>query len=401
MRILYIITQGEQGGAQKHVLDLAKGMKEKGHDVYIATGVQRQEKDKWLFESLQEKGISKEKLFELKNHAREINVVKDIQSVFEILKLLKKVRPDILHLHSSKAGFTGALAGLLYNLTPPVGACLQPTFKKGRNSAKIIYTVHGFVFLEPMNTLKKYFYILLEFLSSFIRDFTILISEKDISVGKKFFILRQVGFYKLIYNGIDEGLKNQILSREEAKKYILEKIPAPKQVQIVGTISNLYKTKGLEFLIDAAKKIVEQKQNVTFVVFGSGDEKYKTELVKRLKKNNLENNFFFLGKTEKAFKYLRGLDVFTLTSVKEGMPYCLLEAGLAGVPIVASAVGGIPEMAKNFEMDLVEVGDVSKIAEKILTNLGRENKDVREFPKIYSLENMLDEIEKVYKNLIK
>jgi len=377
MRILYIVTQGEWGGAQKNVLDLSEGMRARGHCVSIAVGDIENEGDKWLQAD-----------FEIKNLQREVKIIKDIKAVGEIISLLRKIKPDVVHLHSSKAGVVGGIACFINNLF----------FGKTRS----IYTVHGFVFLEPMNFLKKYFFILLELISSFARNFTILISPVDLNAGKKFFILRNKKSFKIVYNGLDENIKNKMLSKEESRKYLLEHTPpvpfGKSSAKIVGTISNLYKTKGLEYFIEAAAKIKKETHNIIFVVMGFGDEKYREELEEKIRKNNLANNFFFLGKTEQAYKYLRGLDVFTLTSVKEGLPYTLIEASMAGVPIVASAVGGIPEMAKHINIDLVEAKSVEQIKNKILENINKPQVETN-LPEIYSVKNMLDETEKVYKNI--
>ncbi len=382
MKILYFVTQGEQGGAQKYVFDLATKMKERGNEVFVVTGLQSQEKDKWLFENLEKNNFPKENLFEIKNHVREIKIIKQIKGLIDFTKLVLKIKPDVIHANSSMAGFVGSLAGFV-------------------TQTKVVFTVHGFYFLEPMNFLKKIFFICLELFSSFLRNFTILVSQKDVEVGKSFFILRSNKKYKLIYNGILEENKKLILDKAEAKKFIEQKIGRnlDTNMKVVGTISNLYKTKGLEFFIDAAKKVLENREDVTFVLFGFGSEKYLNELQEKVKENNLENNFFFLGKVPDAFKYLKSLNVFTLTSLKEGLPYCLLEAKLASVPIVASNVGSVSEMAKNFEISLVEAKNVDEISKKILDNLEKPKEFFSDFPKIYSLESMLNETEKVYNHI--
>lgn len=403
MRVLYIITQGEQGGGQKNVFDLATGMHELGHEVYVTVGEIENEGDKWLHSELEKVGIQQENLLVIKNLQREVKPLRDFKSLLEIYKLFKKLKPDVVHLHSSKAGVVGALASFLYNITPP-----GLPFKKVRKISTV-YTVHGFVFLEPVNLLKKTFYIFLEFVSSLCRNFTILITELDIKVGKKFFILRNQEKYKLIYNGITEKNKGEMLERAETRKYLFEKIGlVDGRQKIVGTISNLYKTKGLEYLIDAAGKVCSvgaaegrPQQNPLFVVLGFGDENYKKELLERVKKNNLENNFFLLGKTPGAFKYLKGFDLFTLTSVKEGLPYTLLEAKMAGLPILASRVGGIPEINKYIDMTLVETKNVKQISEKITELLDKGTIVDGTLPQVYSLENMIRETENVYKTLIK
>lgn len=408
MRILYFVTQAEQGGAQKYVADLALGLKN-SHKIFVATGIQKEEKDKWLFETLEKGGIKKENLFEIKNHVREIKILTQLKGLFDFIKLVKKINPDVIHANSSMAGFVAAITGFV-------------------TRKKVVFTVHGFFFLEPMSSVKKILFIFLEFVSSLLRNFTILITEKDISAGKKFFILRSPKNYGLIYNGVSEKIKTEMLDKNSAREYLLSKVvqnypgqmatPSKEgeveQFKIVGTISNLYKTKGLEYLIDAAAKIIKEnseKKLPIFIVLGFGEESYKKELENRIKKNNLENNFFLLGKTPSGSKYLKAFDLFTLTSVKEGLPYTLLEAKMAGVPILATNVGGIPEMAKNFPINLVESKNVEQITNKILelvspsleggwsmspTGPGSFNDSL---PEIYSLENMISKTEKVYKNL--
>lgn len=395
MRVLYIITQGEHGGGQKNVLDLSLGMHKKGHDVYVAVGDIENEGDKWLHTELNKHGIKKEKLFEIKNLQREVKIFRDLKSVSETISLIKKVKPNVVHLHSSKAGVVGATASFIYN---------RPIVRREGKRVKSVYTVHGFVFLEPMNVLKKIFYILIELFSSFFRDFTILISEMDVEAGKKYQILRNKKKYKVIHNGLDEHIKLEMLDKKTAREYLINKIPpipyGKISAPIVGTISNLYKTKGLEYLIDAAKKVVDARKNTLFVVLGFGEEKYKKELEDRIRQNGLENNFFLLGKIPNAFKYLKGFSLFTLTSVKEGLPYTLLEAKMAGIPVLASSVGGIPEMAKNIPMNLVPAKNVDQIADKIMENIKNPPQVTGKLPETYSIKNMLHLTEGVYKHML-
>jgi hypothetical protein len=110
MKILYIVTQGEQGGGQKNVLDLAVGMRKFGHEVYVAVGEIENEGDKWLHQELRNAGFENSKLFELKFLQREIDLKKDFQAIFEIKKLIQKIKPEVVHLHSSKAGVLGSIA---------------------------------------------------------------------------------------------------------------------------------------------------------------------------------------------------------------------------------------------------------------------------------------------------
>ncbi len=390
MKILYVVTQGEQGGAQKYISDLAPEMLKKGYEIFVAVGEIENEGDKWLFLQLEKSGIKKENLFEIKSHQREIKLFRDIKSVWDFFKLYKKINPDVVHLNSSKSGVVGAVASFLSS-TLPGSVQLK---------SKCIFTVHGFVFLEPMNILKKLFFIFLEIISSVFRTHTILITEKDVSVGKKYFILRNKNKYSLIQNGV-KYLQVKMLEKKEARKYIFEKINKKDEEQkVVGTISNLYKTKGLEYLIEAAAKILQKFPETIFLVLGFGEDKYREELQEKINKLKMKDNFFLLGKTPDAYKYLKAFDVFTLTSLKEGLPYTLLEAKMAGVPIVATSVGGIPEMAEQFEINLVQSKNVEEISgvinKLLLDNSLPRNTDL---PEIYKLETMCKKTEEVYLKL--
>jgi glycosyltransferase involved in cell wall biosynthesis len=107
-----------------------------------------------------------------------------------------------------------------------------------------------------------------------------------------------------------------------------------------------------------------------------------------------------LGRVPEAYTYLRGLDLFLLTSIKEGLPYSLLEASLADLPIVATNVGGIPEMAEYLEnIYLVRVGEVVQVSEKIKLILGNTTSTQIHYPEVFSLENMLEQTEKVYQKM--
>ena len=168
---------------------------------------------------------------------------------------------------------------------------------------------------------------------------------------------------------------------------------------LIGTISELHKNKGLDFLISACADLPE---NVSVYIIGDGEE--KENLVKQIEKLGLQKKVFLLGRIENARKYLKAFDIFTLTSRTEALPYAFLEAGLAGLPVVTSRVGGIPEIVENEKNGiLVEVGNVAEIA-KSLKNLVLEPQKRASFglalrekiEKEFSLEKMIFETEKFY-----
>ncbi|MDO8523094.1 MAG: glycosyltransferase family 4 protein, partial [bacterium] len=119
-----------------------------------------------------------------------------------------------------------------------------------------------------------------------------------------------------------------------------------KQKNIIGTIAEFTKNKGLEYLVEAIQKLKEEgKLKFHLVIIGGGEdfEKIKQE-VNRL---DLENEILLAGFVMNAAKYLKAFDIFILPSLKEGLPYVVLEAMNAGLPIVASSVGGLTDLIEN------------------------------------------------------
>lgn len=381
MKILYVITQGENGGAQKNVLDTAV-FNNKTDEVYVAIGRISSEKDSWMLQELEQNGFKKDQLYTFQNLVRNIAPLTEIKAFFEIYNYIKQNKFKIVHLHSTKAGMLGSVAGKLAG-------------------AHVVYTVHGFVFQEPMNIFKKMFYIAAEFTASLFIDHHICVSQKDVEVGKQFFILRNSKKHSVIYNGIDVS-QNNLLEKNNARKILSEKVGYDlEDWAVFGSIANLYPTKGLTYFIEAAKILKEKSVNkFVCVIFGDGE--LRNELEKQIKEAGLEREFKLLGYTKNAAQYLSGLDVFVMSSVKEGLPYALVEASQAELPIIATNVGGIPEMSKQFKINLVEAKDPEALAEamqKMLEeNYRLANKST--FNKIFSLESMLDQTARVYKAIL-
>ncbi len=326
--LLYIITQAEWGGAQRYIFDLAANLVDE-FDITVATGIDGddQELDKRLKDY-------KIKRFVFKHLRREINPYHDILAIFEIARFLRQNHFDIIHLNSSKAGVIGALANAVNRFFAPL-----------RMTKKIIYTAHGWVYLEPLPFWRRWIYLGMEKIAARLRDATIVLSEKEKKVALRYGTAKKNSVF-VIPNGIDLTALN-FLSREEARK----RLKINNDEIVIGTIANLYKTKGLEYLIEAIKILNIQSagwrtiSNIKTVIIGEGDE--RNNLQTKIKELGLENNISLSGSIPDAYKYLKAFDIFVLPSVKEGFPYTILEAMAAGLPIVATEVGAIPEILEN------------------------------------------------------
>lgn len=380
-KILYIITQSELGGAQRYCLDLATNLIGE-FDISIAFGEQGEKGE--LAKLLKDKKI---KYYALNYLKRDLAPISDFLAVWEITKLINRVKPDIVHLNSSKVSIIGSWASLFSKITA------REIRKK---KIKILYTAHGWIFNEFLPIWKKYFYLYAEKITALLKDKIICVSEYDrqtalkekIAPGKKLLT---------IHNGIEPV---KFLSRNEAR----QRLKLKSEDFIVGSIGNLYVNKGFEFLIEAVKILKKSEIEVKAVIVGSGQ--MKKYLEKIVRENKMEDQIIFTGRIKKAFELLPAFDVYACSSLKEGLSYTIIEAMFAGLPIIATEVCGNPELIKNYESGLLVEARKPKLLALKIKEL-YENEDLRKrlgerakekAQKEFNFTKMLQETRKVYNN---
>ena len=345
-KILYLITKSNFGGAQRYVFDLATNAQKNGYDVAVVLGGDGVLKDK-----LAEEKIKTIQLPELK---RDVSFSSDIKNLFSLIKIFKKEKPEIIHLNSSKMGLLGSLAGRIYNIGKS-------------DKAKIIFTGHGWAFNEDRSWISRKSILFLHWL-------TILFCHKVIAVSEK--TKRDISNLPLVSKKI-EVIRNGISDIEfkdgfEARQLLGGNID---QSLWIGSIAELHKNKGLDYLIKAFSENAFDYPDAALVIIGEGEE--RSNLERLIQKLNLTNRVFLLGNKENAKIYLKAFDIFALISRTEALPYVILEAGLAKLPVIASKVGGIPEIIENMKTGLLtEAGNINQIKDKIQLLL--ERSDLRE-----------------------
>ncbi len=380
-KILYLITLPEHGGAQVYVNQLAQNLSADYEIVIASSG----NDNDWLPSQLKKSEI---KWIKLKNVQRKINLLSDLHAFFEIRELIKKEKPDIIHLNSSKISILGTWASLGINV-------------------KVVYTVHGWVWLEPLPTWLKTFYKTAEKYTAMMKDKIICVSEYDKKAGSK----NGIDAKKMItiHNGIDTK-QISFLTEAEAKtklanNYNLNPLPAGQAGNnyLVGTIANLYQTKNISALIKSANMLLREHPDWQFVVIGSGPE--KNALKKIIAEGRLENNFYLLGSINNASELLPAFDLFVLPSVKEGLPYTILEAMTAGLPIVASRVGGIPEILDKYpekQYQLIDPHTPDELTTAIENMQNKPNLSSEELNIVrqqIDISKMIDKVKQVYSEL--
>lgn len=314
-KILYIITKSNWGGAQRYVYELATGLPIDKFESVVALGGSG-----ILAYKLSDANI---RIIHLASLERNVNPVRDFIAFGDILRVIKEERPDVVHLNSSKVGAMGAVAARIAGVP------------------NIIFTAHGWAFNEERNLPSRLIVKLLHFI-------TILFSHTTIAVSKA--VEREAPAW-----GIREKVRvihqpatptQGILNKVDARKKLSEKFPElQNDTRVwVGIVAELHKNKGITYAIKAMADPEIHKKAI-LVVVGGGQE--GPVLEEQIHENNLEGSVFLLGFEPEASRTMPAFDIFLLPSITEAFGYVLLEAGFAGLPVVASRVGGIPEIIDN------------------------------------------------------
>lgn len=185
-----------------------------------------------------------------------------------------------------------------------------------------------------------------------------------VSQNLKQFVIEKVGVssdrLRVVYNGVDtlpycEATEVDLLRKE---------LDLPEQDRIVGVVGNLYPVKGHQYLIDGIPSILEKCPNTSFLFAGRGH--LETELKEQVHRLNLDRRVHFLGLRQDISRILALLDVFVLPSLSEGLSMAILEAMIAEKPVVATNVGGNPELVLDGETGfLVFPRDSRALAESV------------------------------------
>lgn len=321
-KILFLITKSNWGGAQRYVYDLAVGLPKEDFDVVVAAGGSGP-----LIDKLNAANV---RVITIPSLQRDLSIIKEWSSFKNLKDIVEIERPDILHTNSSKAGILGAIVGRLLRVP------------------KIIFTAHGWAFNEDRPFWQR-------LIIKKIHWFTVLLSDKTIAVSKE--VVKQMNWpfakskMAVVYNGRNIA---DLKERNEARRIILEHEPRLQKYKDdfwSMTIAELHPVKRHDAVIKSMKEVVRRWPYTRHLVISGGqDEAYLKRLIKALE---LEDNVFLLGAIDEAAKYLKAADMFILASRSEAMPYAIIEACIAGLPIVATAVGGIPEVIENGKSGLL------------------------------------------------
>ncbi|MDI6828736.1 MAG: glycosyltransferase family 4 protein [Armatimonadota bacterium] len=362
IRIAYLVRPAE-GGIKVHLLTLLSGLDRSRFDPVVICPPTIT-----LFEEVQKKGISSIPL----DIVGEINPLNDFLAIAKLRHVLRELKPDILHMHSFKAGLIGRLAALSLAKRP-----------------KLILTEHAFIFDERTTGLKRTLVTGVGRILSYFTDRIITVSD---------------------------ALRNELISEQKIKPSKIVTIPngiafaplkqVPKPGLLVGTVSRLAPQKGVAYFIRAAVLISERFPQARFIIVGDGPQRNSLEsLAESL---GIKDKLEFLGFRTDVLDILRTFSVFVLASTRESFGLTLIEALSQGVPVVASRTGGIIEIVEDGVTGLLaEPGNHFEIAEQVCRLLEDRNlacrlaeEGSRLVRQRFSSEIMIEKTQKLYMELL-
>lgn len=307
MKILYFITTSNWGGASKHLYELCKYEAEKGNEIYLVTG----NRGALLNKINKIQGVQ---TFVISSVKRNISPLNDVKSVFAFRKIIKKLHPDIVHLHSSKAGVIGRLAAISTN-------------------TKVVFTVHGWSFTDGVKTSKKIIYRFIERMMSPFTDLFICVSKFDLDIGYRDHVINNKRNAVVIHNGSKYVEKKEKKAANETDPLRLIMVARfSKQKNQLGLLKALYSLRN---------------ENIKLSFIGDGPTLEEAKYF--VNQHHMNNKVSFLGFKSNIGMYLDKNDVFVLSTFYEGLPISIIEAMSHGLPIIASNVGGNKELVSNNE----------------------------------------------------
>ncbi len=338
MRILHLISSSGLFGAERVAIELSKVLIRHGYHPIIGVLKNTHNPHTEVTDEAKENSID-HAVFPCRSQF-------DRKLISSLREFIKTNHVDLVHCHGYKSNFYGILAS--------------------RNMVPAVTTNHNW--LRPNWRLKVY--CLID--SLLIRYFNRIIAVSDEVKEEMLAVGVPEEKIRVIYNGIDlDRFKDQCSSEKIRKELGLDG-----NDRIVGTIGSFTEAKGYDYLLKAAKEIIDARKAVKFLIVGDGP--LNGHLRNTARGLGIQDNVIFTGYRKDIPELLSVMDMYVLSSVREGLPMVLLEAMAAGKPVIASKVGAVPKVIIDNESGvLITPGDAGEMKKAVLDLLSDDSRSKR------------------------
>jgi glycosyltransferase involved in cell wall biosynthesis len=384
VKILRVIARLNMGGPALHVAYLTAGLQDRGYDTTLVAGSLARGEDSMAFVA-DELGVDVIQIDEL---GREISPLRDLVATIRLARLIRRERPQILHTHTAKAGTVGRVAALLAG---------------SRRPAIVVHTFHGHVLRGYFGPVRSLFFRLLERWLAARTTALVAVSPQVrddlVSLGvapRERFAVVRLGIE------LDERVAAGQDGRAESRRYL----GIAEDRFAVGWIGRMTGVKRTDDVLVAFKALREGGIDACLCMVGDGPD--REHLEQRAHELGVVRDTLFLGYQEEVAPFYAAFDALVLPSGNEGTPVSAIEALAAGRPVVATRVGGVPDVVRDGEDGfLVEAGATDELADR-LARLARdpalrqrmgEHGRARVLPR-YAVERLVDDVDRLYQSLL-
>jgi glycosyltransferase involved in cell wall biosynthesis len=384
IKILRVIARLNMGGPALHVAYLTEGLRKRGYDTTLVAGSLARGEDSMAFVA-DAHGVEIVRIDEL---GREISPLRDLMATIRLARLIRKERPQILHTHTAKAGTVGRVAARLAgSRKPPI----------------IVHTFHGHVLRGYFGPVSSLFFRLLE--RWLARGTTALVAVSPqvrddlVALG-----VAPVERFVVVRLGIelDERVAPELNGRAETRRYL--GISGDRFA--VGWIGRMTPVKRTDDVLIAFKRLRDSGIDAVLCMVGDGPDRVLLE--QRARELGVTRDMVFLGYQEDVAPFYAAFDALVLPSGNEGTPVTVIEALAAELPVVATRVGGVPDVVMDGEDGfLVEAGATDDLAERLgrlardpelRARMGKKGRE-RVLPR-YAVERLVDDVDELYRSLL-
>jgi glycosyltransferase involved in cell wall biosynthesis len=384
IKILRVIARLNMGGPALHVAYLTEGLTKRGYDTTLVAGSLARGEDSMAFVA-DARGVEVVRIDEL---GREIAPLRDLMATIRLARLIRKERPQILHTHTAKAGTVGRVAARLAgSRKPPI----------------VVHTFHGHVLRGYFGPVRTLLFRLLERWLAAGTTALIAVSPQVrddlVSLGvapRERFVVIRLGIE------LDERVAPEENGRGESRRYL--GIPGDRFA--VGWIGRMTAVKRTDDVLIAFKSLRDSGVDAVLCMVGDGPDRIPLE--QRAHELGVARDTVFLGYQEDVAPFYAAFDVLVLPSGNEGTPVTVIEALAAERPVVATRVGGVPDVVRDGEDGfLVEAGATEDLADRLgrlardpalRARMGKKGRE-RVLPR-YAVKRLVDDVDELYRALL-
>ena len=386
MRVVRLITRLNIGGPAIQAIGLSTALARFGYDTLLVHGaLDTAEGDmQYLLD-----GTTPVEF--LPSLVRPVSPAEDLRALRQILGILRRTSPAILHTHTAKAGTLGRLAAFIYNRMP------------GHDPVRVVHTYHGHVLDGYFSPTATRAFVGAERALARGTDAIVAISDQIRRELLETYRIGRASQYHVVPLGFDLRPFAAVDARARAEARAA--LELGKSVPVVATVGRLTAIKQHDLFLEMAVRVHAGRPDAAFLVVGDGDQRVTLE--RRARELGIAERTRFVGWRRDLPTIYAATDVFALTSRNEGTPVALIEAMAAGVPGVATEVGGVRDVIARPDLGIVvPFGDPAAMAaavDRLLGDpalrhrMGAAGRD--EVLRRYRHERLVDDIVRLYATL--